>query len=100
MDENRIGPNMNTTPAQRYVKVRPYPSAKAVPLQLDVLDSNPSGAICKTIGNTRDTMGKTFLVSFCFDFLPCVGDPRECRGDVPFPPTYGSPRRQGLVIQF
>ena len=42
MDENQIGPNMNTTPVQRYVRVGPYPSGKAVPLQLEVLDSNPS----------------------------------------------------------
>ena len=43
MDENQIGPNMNTTLVQRYVRVGPYPSAKAVPLQLKVLGSNRSG---------------------------------------------------------
>ena len=43
MDENQIGPNINTTPVQRYVRVGPYPSGKAVPLQLKVLGSNPSG---------------------------------------------------------
>ena len=42
VDENQIGPNMTTTPVQRYVRVGPYPSGKAVPLQLEVLDSNPS----------------------------------------------------------
>ena len=43
MDENSIGPNMNTTPVQRYVRYGPYASGKAVPLQLEVLGSNPSG---------------------------------------------------------
>ena len=43
MGENRIGQNMNTTPMQRYVGSGPYPSGKAVPLQLEVLGSNPSG---------------------------------------------------------
>ena len=60
----------------------------------------PVGAICRTVGRTRDTMGNFFLLFFCFDFVPFVGDPRECRGDVAFQPTYGSPRRQGLGIQF
>ena len=30
-----------------------------------------------------------FLLFFCFDFVPFVGDPQECRGDVAFPPTCG-----------
>ena len=44
MDENRIGQNMNTTPVQRHVRSGPYPSGKAVPLQLEGLGSNPSGS--------------------------------------------------------
>ena len=43
MDENQFGQKMNTTPVQRYVRYGPYPSCKAVPLQLEVLGSNPSG---------------------------------------------------------
>ena len=43
MDQNQIGQNMNTTPVQKYVRSGPYPSAKAVPLQLEVPGSNPSG---------------------------------------------------------
>ena len=43
MGENQIGPNMNTTPVQGYVRSGPYPSGKAVPLQLEILGSNPSG---------------------------------------------------------
>ena len=35
MDENQIGPNMNTTPAQRYVRDGPHHSGKTVPLQLE-----------------------------------------------------------------
>ena len=34
MDENQIGPNMNTTPVQKCVRDDPHPSGKAVPLQL------------------------------------------------------------------
>ena len=43
MDENQIGPNMHTTPMQRYVRDGPYPSGKSVPCNLKVLGSNPSG---------------------------------------------------------
>ena len=28
------------------------------------------------------------------DFVPFVGDPRECNGYVAFPPSFGPPRRQ------
>ena len=42
VDENQIGQNMNTTHVQRYVRSGPYPSGKAVPLQLEALGSNPS----------------------------------------------------------
>ena len=27
--------------------------------------------------------------------FPFVGDPRECRGDAAFPPSFGPPRRSG-----
>ena len=104
MDENQIGQNMNTTPVQRYVRSGPYPSGKAVPLQLEILGSNPVGVTCRAGGKIRDTMGQFlflfFLPFFCFDFVPFVGDPRECRGDVAFPPTCGPPKRHGLGIQF
>ena len=29
------------------------------------------------------------------DLVPFVGDPRECRGRVLIPPSFGPPRRQG-----
>ena len=35
MDEHQIGPNINTTPVQRYIRVGTYPSGKAVPLQMN-----------------------------------------------------------------
>ena len=61
----------------------PYPSGKAVLLQLEVLDSNRVGVICRAVGRMRDTVGLflflVFLPFFCFDFVPFVGDPRECR---------------------
>ena len=97
MDENQIGPNMHTTPMQRYVRDGPYPSGKAVPCNLKVLGSNPVASICSTIGRTRDTMGKLF---FCFFFVLTLsslfGTPENAR----FLPTCGPPRRQGLGIQF
>ena len=42
MDENQIGPNIHTTAMQR-VRDGPYPSGKAVPCNMNVLGSNPSG---------------------------------------------------------
>ena len=75
MDENQIGPNMNTTPVQRYVRDGPYPSGKAVPCNLKVLGDVAFPPTCGP-----------HLFSFC---PPLFGDPRECRGDVAFPPTCG-----------
>ena len=79
MDEDQIGPNMNTTPVQRYVRDGPYPSGKAMPCNLKVLGSNPVGSICRTMGGLRGTMGKKILLFFCLgsprmqDFCPGVG---------------------------
>ena len=35
-------------------------------------------------------------VGFDFDFVSFVGDPRECRGDVAFPPSFG-PQPSGAI---
>ena len=68
------------------------------------LVQTPVGALCRAVGSIRNTMGQFlflfFLLFFCFDFVPFVGDPPECKVDVAFPPTCGPPRRQGLGIQF
>ena len=66
MDENQIGPNMNTTPVQRYGRDGPYPSGKAVPCNWKVLGSTPGGSICRTIGRMRGTMGNFFFAFFLF----------------------------------
>ena len=68
MDKNQIGPNINTTAVQKSVKDSPYPSGQ-------------SSASTNEAANS--------------DLVPFVGDPRECRGYVAFPPSFGRPRRQG-----
>ena len=79
MDENQIGPNMHTTPMQRYVRDGPYPSGKAVPCNLKVLGSNPSGVNLQDHRQDQGYHGKViFLLFFCFDFILFVWDPREC----------------------
>ena len=55
------------------------------------------GATCRTLGRIRGTMENFFCFFVCFDFVPFVGDPRECRGDVAFLPTFEPPRRQGCA---
>ena len=35
MDENQIGPNINTTPVQRHIRDGTYPRGKAVPVQVE-----------------------------------------------------------------
>ena len=95
MDENQIGPNINTTPVRRYVRDGPYPGGKAVPFNWEIPGSNPNEVNlqnCRAKGQGHH--GETFVfVSFafffCFDFVPFVGNPRECRADVAFPPTCG-----------
>ena len=73
---------------------------KALPPQMQGHGSQwvPMGAICRTLGRVRDKM-ENFLCFFvfflCFDVVPFVGDPPECRGYVAFPPTCGPPRRYG-----
>ena len=76
MDENQIGPNMHTTPVQRYVRDGPYPSGKAVPCNLKVLGSNPSGVNLQDHRQDQGYHGKFFfLLFFCFDFILFAWDP-------------------------
>ena len=72
---------------------------KVVPLHLEALGSNPSGVDLQDCRQDQAHHGKIFGF---FWFIPLLffGDPRECRGNVAFPPTCGPPRRQGLGIQF
>ena len=97
MDENQIGPNINTTPVQRYVRDGPYPSGKAVPCNLKVLGSNPS---CVNLQDHRRDQGhhgkEFFLLFFVLTLSSLFGTPENAG----FPPTCGPPRRQGLGIQF
>ena len=82
MDENQIGPNMHTTPVQRYVRDGTYPSAKAVPCNLKVLGSNPKGRQSEDHRQDQRYHGKVlFCFFFCSDFILFilfVWDPREC----------------------
>ena len=79
MDENQIGPNIHTTPVQRYVRDGPYPSGKAVPCNSKVLGSNPSGANLQDHRQVQGYRGKVFFWLFLFfDFILFVWDPREC----------------------
>ena len=65
MDENQIGPNMNTTPVQRYIRVGPYPSGKAVPRQM-----NGSGFNHQWGQSTGPQEGsRTLWEIFCFCFF-------------------------------
>ena len=101
MDENQIGPNMDTTPVQRYVRDGPYPSGKAVPCNWKVLGPNPSGVNLQDYRQDEGHHGNFFswfffFVFFCSYFVPFVGDPRECK----ICAHLWAPRRQGLGIQF
>ena len=72
MDENQIGPNMNTTPVQRYVRDGPYPSGKSSASATGrSWVQTPVGSVYRTVvGRIRDTMGKfLFLFFFCFFFF-------------------------------
>ena len=103
MDENQIGPNMDTTPVQRYVRDGGYPSGKAVPCNWKVLGSNPSGVNLQDYRQDQGHHGNFFLVFFGFFWFffvltlsSLLGIPENAR----FLPTCGPPRRQGLGIQF
>ena len=65
MDENQIGPNINTTPMQGCIRVGPYPSGKAVPLQM-----NGPGFKTQWGQSTRPQEGsRTPWEIFCFCFF-------------------------------
>ena len=68
------------------------------------MGSNPGAGSLLTLRLSHRHHGGIFVFVFfvflCFDFVPFVGDHRECRGDVAFPPTCGPSRRQGLGSQF
>ena len=97
MDENQIGPNMNTTRVQRYVTDGPYPSGKAVPCNLKVLGSNPSGVNLQDHRQDEGHHGKIFLLLFFVLTLSSLVGISENAG---FLPTCGPPRRRGLGIEF
>ena len=83
MDENQIGPNMDTTPVQRYVRDGRYPSGKAVPCNWKVLGSNPSGVNLQDYrqdeGHHGNFFSWFFFGFFCSYFVLFVGYPRECK---------------------
>ena len=66
MDENQIGPNMNTTPVQRYVRVGPYPRGKAVPLQLNGPGFKPQWGQTTGPQEASRTPWEFFFVFFVF----------------------------------
>ena len=96
VDENQIGPNMHTTPVQRYVRDGPYPSGKAVPCNLKVVVSNPSGVNLQYVAGPRIPWEIFFCFFFVLTLFSLLGTPENAR----FLPTCWPPRRQGLGIQF
>ena len=93
MDENQIGPNMDTIPVQRYARDGRYPSGKAVPCNWKVLGSNPTGVNLQDYRQDQGHHGNFFL-GFLFFFVltlsSLLGIPENAR----FLPTCGPPRRQ------
>ena len=85
MDENQIGPNMDTTLVQSYVRDGRYPSGKAVPCTWKVLGSNPNGVNLQDYRQDEGHHGNFFSWFFFgfFLFLLC-------------PLCWGSPRMQDL----
>ena len=72
MDENQIGPNMNTTPVQRYVRDGPYPSGKVRPCNWKILGSNPNGTQLQDYRQVQGHWGKFFFFAFFFFDFPCI----------------------------
>ena len=66
MDENQIGPNINTTPVQKYVRDGPYPSSKAVSCNWKILGSNLSGVTLQDYGKVQGCQGRFFFCFFLF----------------------------------
>ena len=64
-------------------------SAHSVSVMERSLVQSPGKAIYVLTTEMLDTM-EFFVVFFlCFDFVPFVGDPQECKGYVAFPPILG-----------
>ena len=60
-------------------------------------------AISMITGRMCDTMEIFYfwflLLFLCFDLLPFVGEPRECRGYIAFPPLFGpTDKRPGWAL--
>ena len=67
---NQIGPNMNTTPAQRYVRVGPYPSGcSSASATVRSWIHTPVWAVYMILGGIRDTMGNFLFLFFLFFLL-------------------------------
>ena len=51
-------------------------------------------SFCRLVGASG--IGGPLAYVLTSDFVPFVGDPRECRGDVAFPPSFG-PQPSGAI---
>ena len=65
-----------------------------------ILGSKPAADNVEELQHALEHKGKLFSPIFfdvrCFHFVPFPGDPHEHRGYVAIPPTFGTPRGQGL----
>ena len=65
MDENQFGPDINTTPLQRYIRDGPYPSGlSSASATARSWVQSPVGAICRTPYRVRDKMENFFFLFF------------------------------------
>ena len=69
MDQNQIGPNMDTTRVQRYVRDGRYPRGKTVPYNRKVLASNPTGVNLQDYRQDEGHHGNFFWFFWFFLFL-------------------------------
>ena len=86
MDENHTGPNTNTL-ALAHTLV-----GKQCLYDGKVSGSIPGAGNLHPYRQDVQHNGKflflVFVAFLCFDFVPFVGDPRECSGYVAFPPLF------------
>ena len=67
MDENQIGPNINTTPMSEVCQTWPIPQwVKQGPYNRMVVGSNPSGGSLPDYRQDQGHHGKYFLFVFLF----------------------------------
>ena len=76
MDENQMGPNTNTIPVHKLLRVGPCPRGRSsLSAIVGAWVQSTVGATCRTQGRVKHTGKKFFMFFCCFFFGALISSP-------------------------